>query len=583
MSSVKEIKQNFYNKLDELYVTEQEFEDIDVKDGVDGVGVQSIEQTITSTEDGGDNEVTITLTNGVTATFIVKNGSKGADGIIGKDGKSAYEYAKEKGYTGTEEEFAEVLANTDTILSEAKSYTDTSVAELVGTAPETLDTLEEVAQAIKENEDVVTALNSAIGSKVNQSDLDNYYIKDEIDIKLTELSDSFSSDASNITYNDTTVEVALDELVESTNNLPSAGTKLIETLPANETTVTFTSDEITENTTLNAVYTSIFGVKLESVNVGNGVLTLTFEAQEEDMTVVALINATMSGDGETNLGDIDADEVKVDDSNLGLGVTNVQGALEKLKENAGGNVKSAYQYAVDGGYEGTETEFMALMGNLGAYEGMSNWEFWGEFNGNNNHYVTYPTEWEELRVVVTYNGAKFEMYLTKDEYEDSISNLGSGYIRVQDYRGDNELADWYLYVDRIKLNQVRKGSTNSYPTAEACISRVYFKKKNGVTVDINDLGEWKLHCSLTKATWHTFSNITSNYKEVLISSSEKTGGSILKTKEEFEYILSSGTTNAYNNIYIPYTETKNDYIQCYTDDGVCYLLPKNISYNIYYR
>lgn len=141
---------------------------------------------------------------------------------------------------------------------------------------------------------------------------------------------TFVPDASNITYNDTTVEVALDELVETTNNLPSAGTKLIETLPANETTVTFTSDEITENTTLNAVYTSIFGVKLESANVENGVLTLTFDAQEEDMTVVALINATMSDSDETHLGDIDADEVAVDDTNLGLGVTNVQGALEEL-------------------------------------------------------------------------------------------------------------------------------------------------------------------------------------------------------------------------------------------------------------
>lgn len=41
-------------------------------------------------------------------------GEPGADGVIGKDGapgKSAYEYAKEAGYTGTEEEFAETLAN----------------------------------------------------------------------------------------------------------------------------------------------------------------------------------------------------------------------------------------------------------------------------------------------------------------------------------------------------------------------------------------------------------------------------------------------------------------------------------------
>lgn len=322
MSSIREINQNFYNKFDERYVTEQEFEDIDVKDGEDGVGVQSIEQTVTSTEDGGDNEVTITLTNGVTATFIVKNGSKGADGIIGKDGKSAYEYAKENGYTGTEEEFAEVLASTDTILSEAKSYTDTSVAELVGTAPETLDTLEEVAKAIKENEDVVTALNSAIGSKANQSDLDNYYVKDEIDNKLTELSDSFSSDASNITYNDGTVADVLDDLVEATNNLPSAGTRLTGVLEAGQTTITFESEEITTDTKLNAVYTSIFDVPLDSATFASGSLTLTFPAQEEDMEVVAVINATMSGG------------------------------------------KSAYDYAVDGGYEGTEADFAELINNM---------------------------------------------------------------------------------------------------------------------------------------------------------------------------------------------------------------------------
>jgi hypothetical protein len=48
--------------------------------GTDGVGVQSVVQTTTSTADGGDNIITVTLTNGNTATFTVKNGSKGSDG-----------------------------------------------------------------------------------------------------------------------------------------------------------------------------------------------------------------------------------------------------------------------------------------------------------------------------------------------------------------------------------------------------------------------------------------------------------------------------------------------------------------------
>lgn len=136
-------------------------------DGADGVGIQSVEQTITSIEDGGTNIVTVTKTDGTTSTFQVKNGSKGSDGVPGKDGangadgqngadgvtpniqigtvetleagspatasmtgtpenpllnlgipkgadgtsgKSAYQYAQDGGYTGTETEFAAKLA-----------------------------------------------------------------------------------------------------------------------------------------------------------------------------------------------------------------------------------------------------------------------------------------------------------------------------------------------------------------------------------------------------------------------------------------------------------------------------------------
>ena len=56
-------------------------------------------------------------------------------------------------------------------LTEAKTYTDTKVANLVGTAPTTLDTLQEIAEAIQNNETVVSTLNNAIGNKANKSDL----------------------------------------------------------------------------------------------------------------------------------------------------------------------------------------------------------------------------------------------------------------------------------------------------------------------------------------------------------------------------------------------------------------------------
>ena len=62
----------------------------------------------------------------------------------------------------------EAKSYTDSALNTAKTYTNTKVAELVNSAPETLDTLGEVAAAIESNESVVDALNSAIGNKVDK-------------------------------------------------------------------------------------------------------------------------------------------------------------------------------------------------------------------------------------------------------------------------------------------------------------------------------------------------------------------------------------------------------------------------------
>ena len=53
----------------------------------------------------------------------------------------------------------------------SQDYVEQKVAELVNSAPETLDTLGEVAQALAQNDTVVQALNSAIGKKANTADL----------------------------------------------------------------------------------------------------------------------------------------------------------------------------------------------------------------------------------------------------------------------------------------------------------------------------------------------------------------------------------------------------------------------------
>ena len=55
-----------------------------------------------------------------------------------------------------------------------KEYVGGEVSKLVGSAPETLNTLEELAQALNNNADIVTVLNNAIATKVSIDDLSAY-------------------------------------------------------------------------------------------------------------------------------------------------------------------------------------------------------------------------------------------------------------------------------------------------------------------------------------------------------------------------------------------------------------------------
>ena len=73
-------------------------------------------------------------------------------------------------YTATEVG-ADPTGSSAKALTDAKSYADKKVAALVNGAPETMDTLKEVSDALDANKDVVDALNAAIGNKANQIDL----------------------------------------------------------------------------------------------------------------------------------------------------------------------------------------------------------------------------------------------------------------------------------------------------------------------------------------------------------------------------------------------------------------------------
>lgn len=62
----------------------------------------------------------------------------------------------------------------DTAYANANAYAEQKIADLINGAPETLDTLKEVADAIESSKTVEEALNKAIGTKANQIELDSH-------------------------------------------------------------------------------------------------------------------------------------------------------------------------------------------------------------------------------------------------------------------------------------------------------------------------------------------------------------------------------------------------------------------------
>lgn len=80
-----------------------------------------------------------------------------------------YEWAKAEtkpAYTASEIG-ADESGSANTAYENAKSYTDSRIAQLIGTSPENLDTIEELGNAISENQTAIDAIENAITNKAD--------------------------------------------------------------------------------------------------------------------------------------------------------------------------------------------------------------------------------------------------------------------------------------------------------------------------------------------------------------------------------------------------------------------------------
>lgn len=133
----------------------------------------------------------------------------------------------------------------DAAYRQSTGYTDKKIADLINGAPETLDTLKEVADAIQANKTVADALTAAVGKKANQAELDTHISNNTIHITSQERTNW--NDANNKKHSHSNKSV-LDGITSAFINTWNKVTdKLDKTGDASNTTTSFSTASIRSN------------------------------------------------------------------------------------------------------------------------------------------------------------------------------------------------------------------------------------------------------------------------------------------------------------------------------------------------
>lgn len=142
------------------------------------------------------------------------------NGDVETNGSIKKSLADSKAYTDAE--IAKLnLAKDAEIADTLKSYAtnesvDKKIEELVGTAPEALDTLGEIANVLSQDSDAISAINEVLSGKANASDV---YTKSETDTKVTAINNAISTLVTKSDNADSTINGRIDDLVAKVSGI----------------------------------------------------------------------------------------------------------------------------------------------------------------------------------------------------------------------------------------------------------------------------------------------------------------------------------------------------------------------------
>lgn len=116
---------------------------------------------------------------------------------------------------------SEAKKYSDATYQQATGYADKVAADLIGGAPETLNTINKIADAVKDNKDVVSALNDAIGKKTNQKEFETHENNEYIHVNADKQAkwDGYEQEIADINSNLTQVSESLSVIGGTSNTI----------------------------------------------------------------------------------------------------------------------------------------------------------------------------------------------------------------------------------------------------------------------------------------------------------------------------------------------------------------------------
>ena len=169
--------------------------------------------------------------------------------------------------------FVEMKETVEGAYENATAYTDEKIAELINGAPSTLDTLKEIADAMAEHEEVVEALNDAIGTKAKQAELDSHTNNSTIHVTASEKqiwnNANDKVEALQGAVND--LQNAIVTTTDTTLNNSKAGGYKLLSMSGNSVQKTYTGKNLLNNTATTTTTKGVtFTVNSDGSVVANG-------------------------------------------------------------------------------------------------------------------------------------------------------------------------------------------------------------------------------------------------------------------------------------------------------------------------